>query len=85
VSLAPGVVERAAWGTLHQLLRRNPKKYLPGIVAYLTTLEGDAAVRRLGSDVDKSPSSCWRAGPVDGFLLISVHQPMSAAMSLSLC
>jgi pimeloyl-ACP methyl ester carboxylesterase len=49
---APGV-ERAAWGTLHQLLRRNPQKYLPGIVANLTTLDGDAAVRRLGSDVDK--------------------------------
>jgi pimeloyl-ACP methyl ester carboxylesterase len=49
---APGV-QRATWGMLHQLLRTDSDKHLPGIVANLTTLDGKEAVRRLGSDAAK--------------------------------
>jgi pimeloyl-ACP methyl ester carboxylesterase len=40
-------------GTLHYLLRRDPQKYLAGILENLTTLDGEVAVRQLGADVGK--------------------------------
>jgi pimeloyl-ACP methyl ester carboxylesterase len=49
---APGV-QRLTWGTLHYLLRRDPEKYLAGILENLTTLDGEVAVRQLGADVGK--------------------------------
>ena len=48
---APGI-QRATWGTVHQLLRKAPQKYLAGILANLTTLDGETALRRLGADVE---------------------------------
>jgi pimeloyl-ACP methyl ester carboxylesterase len=51
-AFAPGV-RRATWGTLHYLLRKDPEKYLAGILENLTTLDGEVAVRRLGADVGK--------------------------------
>jgi pimeloyl-ACP methyl ester carboxylesterase len=49
---APGV-EILTWGVLHRLLRTGSGKHLPSIVANLTTLNGEMAVRRLGDDVGK--------------------------------
>jgi pimeloyl-ACP methyl ester carboxylesterase len=49
---APGV-EILTWGVLHRLLRTGSGKHLPSIVANLTTLNGEMAVRRIGDDVGK--------------------------------
>jgi pimeloyl-ACP methyl ester carboxylesterase len=51
-AFAPGV-QRATWGTLHYLLRKNPERYLAGILESLTTLDGEVAVRRLGANITK--------------------------------
>ena len=51
-AFAPGI-QRVTWGTLHYLLRRNPDKYLAGILENLTTLDGEVAVRQLGADVGR--------------------------------
>jgi pimeloyl-ACP methyl ester carboxylesterase len=64
---APGV-ERATWGTLHRLLRKDPDKHLPGVVANLTTLDGQEAVRRLGPDVGKMTEFLLRCQSGRGFL-----------------
>jgi pimeloyl-ACP methyl ester carboxylesterase len=64
---APGV-ERATWGTLHRLLRKDPDKHLPGVVANLTTLDGQEAVRRLGPDVGKMTEFLLRCQSSRGFL-----------------
>src|SRR4051812_6293187 len=64
---APGV-ERATWGTLHRLLRKDPDKHLPGVVANLTTLDGQEAVRRLGPDVGKMPEFLLHCQSSRGFL-----------------
>jgi pimeloyl-ACP methyl ester carboxylesterase len=67
-AFAPGV-RRATWGTLHYLLRKNPEKYLAGILENLTTLDGAVAVRRLGGDVGKVTEFllCCQSGR--GFLI----------------
>lgn len=65
---APGV-ERATWGTLHRMLRQDPDKHLPGIVANLTTLDGGEAVRRLGPDAAKITEFLLRCQSGRGFLL----------------
>jgi pimeloyl-ACP methyl ester carboxylesterase len=52
IAFAPGI-QRATWGTLHYLLRKDPDKYLPGILENLSTLDGEVAVRRLGADIRK--------------------------------
>jgi pimeloyl-ACP methyl ester carboxylesterase len=64
----PGV-QLATWGTLHHMLRKNPDKYLPRILGNLTTLDGEVAVRRLGSDVWKVTEFllCCQSGR--GFLI----------------
>jgi pimeloyl-ACP methyl ester carboxylesterase len=64
---APGV-ERATWGTLHRLLRKDPDKHLPGVVANLSTLDGQEAVRRLGPDVGKMTEFLLRCQSSRGFL-----------------
>ena len=51
-AFAPGV-ERATWGTLHYLLRKDPERYLAGILENLTTLDGEVALRRLRADIRK--------------------------------
>jgi len=66
-AFAPGV-ERATWGTLHRMLRRDPDKHLPGIVANLTTLDGHEAVRRLGSDAAKITDFLLRCQSGRGFV-----------------
>jgi pimeloyl-ACP methyl ester carboxylesterase len=67
-AFAPGV-QRATWGTLHYLLRKDPEKYLAGILENLTTLDGEVAVRRLGTDVGKVTEFllCCQSGR--GFLI----------------
>jgi pimeloyl-ACP methyl ester carboxylesterase len=65
---APGV-ERATWGTVHRMLRQDPDKHLPGIVANLTTLDGREAVRRLGPDAAKITEFLLRCQSSRGFLL----------------
>jgi pimeloyl-ACP methyl ester carboxylesterase len=65
---APGI-ERVTWGTLHLLLRKAPQKYLPGIVANLTTLDGETAVRRLGIDVGKITEFLLHCQSGRGFLV----------------
>jgi pimeloyl-ACP methyl ester carboxylesterase len=64
---APGV-ERATWGTLHRLLRKDPEKHLPGVVANLTTLDGHEAVRQLGPDAGKMTEFLLRCQSSRGFL-----------------
>jgi pimeloyl-ACP methyl ester carboxylesterase len=65
----PPGVERATWGTLHYLLRKDPDRYLAGILENLTTLDGEVAVRRLGADVGKITEFllCCQSGR--GFLI----------------
>jgi pimeloyl-ACP methyl ester carboxylesterase len=65
---APGV-QRVTWGILHQLLRTGSRKHLPGIVANLTTLNGETAVIRLGNDVAEITEflRCCQSGR--GFLI----------------
>ena len=65
----PPGVERATWGTLHYLLRKDPDRYLAGILENLTTLDGEVAVRRLGADVGKITQFllCCQSGR--GFLI----------------
>lgn len=65
---APGV-ERATWGTLHRMLRHDPDKHLPGIIANLTTLDGQEAVRRLGPDAEKMTEFLLRCQSSRGFLV----------------
>jgi pimeloyl-ACP methyl ester carboxylesterase len=67
-AFSPGV-ERVTWGMLHQLLRAGSRKYLPGIVANLTTLNGETAVVRLGDDVAEITDflQCCQSGR--GFLI----------------
>jgi pimeloyl-ACP methyl ester carboxylesterase len=67
-AFAPGV-ERATWGTLHRMLRKDPQQHLPGIVANLTTLDGEVAVRRLGPDVDKITEFLLQCRSGRGFLV----------------
>jgi pimeloyl-ACP methyl ester carboxylesterase len=64
----PGL-ERATWGTLHRLLRKDPEKYLPRIVENLTTLDGEATVRRLGPDTAKIIAFLLRCQSGRGFLV----------------
>ncbi len=47
------VTERATWGAVHALLRRDPQGALPRVVGDLTTLPAAEAVRRLGSDRER--------------------------------
>ena len=65
---APGV-QRATWGMLHQLLRTDSDKHLPGIVTNLTTLDGEEAVRRLGSDAVKMKEFLLSCQSGRGFLV----------------
>jgi pimeloyl-ACP methyl ester carboxylesterase len=67
-AFAPGV-QRATWGTLHYLLRKAPEKHLAGILENLTTLDGEVAVRRLGTDIGKVTDFllCCQSGR--GFLI----------------
>jgi pimeloyl-ACP methyl ester carboxylesterase len=68
VVFAPGV-QRVTWGIVHQLLRAGSGKHLPGIVANLTTLNGETAVVRLGNDVTETTEflRCCQSGR--GFLI----------------
>ena len=67
-AFAPGV-QCATWGTLHYLLRKDPERYLAGILENLTTLDGEVAVRRLGADIRKVTEFllCCRSGR--GFMI----------------
>jgi len=67
-AFAPGV-QRATRGTLHYLLRKDPERYLAGILENLTTLDGEVAVRRLGADIRKVTEFllCCRSGR--GFMI----------------
>lgn len=67
-AFAPGV-QRATWGMLHFMLRRAPEKHLAGILENLTTLDGELAVRRLGTDIGKITDFllCCQSGR--GFLI----------------
>jgi pimeloyl-ACP methyl ester carboxylesterase len=67
-AFAPGV-QRATWGTLHYLLRKDPEKYLAGILENLTTLDGEVALRQLGADQGKATEFllCCQSGR--GFLV----------------
>jgi len=65
---APGI-ERATWGALHRLLRADSAKHLPGIVANLTTLDGEVAVHRLGDDVAKITEFLLECRSGRGFLV----------------
>jgi pimeloyl-ACP methyl ester carboxylesterase len=44
------VLQGLTWGTVHTLLRRDPDRYLPRVVADLSTLPGTDVVERLGPD-----------------------------------
>ncbi len=44
------VIERATWRTVHALLRRDPARYLPRLIADLSILPGQEVVARLGGD-----------------------------------
>jgi pimeloyl-ACP methyl ester carboxylesterase len=72
-AFAPGV-ERATWGTLHRMLRQDPDKHLAGIVANLTTLDDQEAVRRLGSDAVKITDFLLSCKSSRGFLA-DLHPP----------
>jgi pimeloyl-ACP methyl ester carboxylesterase len=65
----PPGIEWATWGTLHQLLQKDPQKYLPRIVQNLTNLDGETAVRRLGPDVDKITEFLLTCRSGRGFLV----------------
>ena len=67
-AFAPGV-ERATWGMLHYLLRKDPDKYLAGILENLTTLDGEVAVRRLGNDIARATDFLLSCQSGRGFLL----------------
>ena len=66
-SLRTGSPARDLGPRCTHLLRENPEKYLAGILENLTTLDGAVAVRRLGGDSGRSPSSCCAASPVAVF------------------
>lgn len=42
------------WGTVHRLLRRDPQRHLPGLIASLSTLPGPEVVRSLGADRERA-------------------------------
>lgn len=65
----PPGLERATWGTLHMLLHKDPKKYLPRIVENLTTLDGETTVRRLGPDTAKITEFLLQCQSGRGFLV----------------
>jgi pimeloyl-ACP methyl ester carboxylesterase len=44
------VLQGMTWGVVHSLLRRDPDRYLPRVVADLSTLPGTEVVERLGPD-----------------------------------
>ena len=44
--------ERVTWGIVHRMLRRDPDRALPRLVADLSTLPGAEVVERLGPDRD---------------------------------
>jgi pimeloyl-ACP methyl ester carboxylesterase len=44
------LMEGLTWGAAHTLLRRNPDRYLPRLMAELSTLPGNEVVERLGPD-----------------------------------
>jgi pimeloyl-ACP methyl ester carboxylesterase len=44
------LMEGLTWGTAHSLLRRDPDRYLPRLMAELSTLPGTEVVERLGPD-----------------------------------
>jgi pimeloyl-ACP methyl ester carboxylesterase len=62
-------IGRVAWGTLHYLLRKAPEKYLAGILENLTTLDGEVAVRRLGTDIGKVTDFLLSCQSSRGFLI----------------
>lgn len=78
---APGV-QRATWGMLHQLLRADSDKHLPGIVANLTTLDGEEAVRRLGSDAAKIREFLLSCQSGRGFL-VDLRPPTNVSDSVA--
>ena len=67
-AFAPGI-QRATWGTVHYLLRRDPEKYLAGILDNLSTLGGDVAVRRLGADIRKITEFLLCCQSARGFMI----------------
>jgi pimeloyl-ACP methyl ester carboxylesterase len=44
------MLQGLTWGVAHSLLRRDPDRYLPRVVADLSTLPGTEVVERLGPD-----------------------------------
>jgi pimeloyl-ACP methyl ester carboxylesterase len=46
------LTEKATWGSLHALLRRDPERFLPRLVGDLSVLPGAEVVARLGQDRD---------------------------------
>lgn len=67
-AFAPGV-QRVTWGTVHRSLRKAPEKHLASILASLTTLDGDVAVRRLGADIGKVTEFLLSCQSGRGFLI----------------
>jgi pimeloyl-ACP methyl ester carboxylesterase len=63
------LVERLTWGSLHALLRRDPGRYLPRLVADLSTLPGDEVVRRLGVDRQRAVEFLLTCRSGSGFMI----------------
>jgi len=63
------VAEHLTWGTVHALLRRDPGRYLPRMVADLSTLPGDEVVRRLGADRQRAVDFLLTCRSGSGFMI----------------
>ncbi len=62
------------WGIVHAMLRRDPERALPRLITSLSTLPGDEAVRRLGSDADAAADFLLACRSAAGFAQ-DLHPP----------
>lgn len=57
-----------SWGTVHRLLRRDPDRHLPRLIAALSTLPGSEVVERLGADRERAVDFLLTCHSGRGFL-----------------
>ena len=60
--------QHITWAVVHAMLRRDPVRALPRLITSLSTLPGEEAVRRLGSDVDAAIEFLLTCRSSAGFL-----------------
>jgi pimeloyl-ACP methyl ester carboxylesterase len=60
--------QHITWGVVHAMLRRDPARALPRLISSLSTLPGEEAVRRLGSDAGAATEFLLACRSAAGFL-----------------